>query len=260
MPFNRKVPIGNSSSNKINETNQYRFTSNLDGDGHYRQNTSNSKMNQASQSTHYVIDENRSNQLRKESMKHRSLSNKYSGSRYNDTKSKDELNDYNNDSDESLKISMEANHHTICLGTTSIDFSVPCSRNENWAQLEESIIDLFESRGQLKPGKMKQTHENISSLLNSNFGMFVYERLKSQVLPKAVRMLKADLKDDDEDYLQTLASIWKTFYCDILSTLECMLFYIEPFNNVSVRRTTLEIFRDHVLVNSSLESNYLFLF
>ncbi|KAI7697340.1 hypothetical protein SSS_04199 [Sarcoptes scabiei] len=100
---------------------------------------------------------------------------------------------------------------------------------------------------------MKQTHENISSLLNSNFGMFVYERLKSQVLPKAVRMLKADLKDDDEDYLQTLASIWKTFYCDILSTLECMLFYIEPFNNVSVRRTTLEIFRDHVLVNSSLE-------
>ncbi|KPM07013.1 hypothetical protein QR98_0054950 [Sarcoptes scabiei] len=52
---------------------------------------------------------------------------------------------------------------------------------------------------------MKQTHENISSLLNSNFGMFVYERLK-------------------------------------------------PFNNVSVRRTTLEIFRDHVLVNSSLES------
>lgn len=45
-------------------------------------------------------------------------------------------------------------------------------------RLEESIIDLFESRGQLKPGKMKQTHENISSLLNSNFGMFVYERLK----------------------------------------------------------------------------------
>ena len=69
--------------------------------------------------------------------------------------------------------------------------------------------------------------------------------MKSQVLPKAVRLLKSNIDhhDDDEDdvqcnssgdneygkknYLDTLGSVWKTFYHDILSTLECMLFSIE---------------------------------
>lgn len=58
------------------------------------------------------------------------------------------------------------------------------------------------------------------------------------MLPKAVRLLKSKIDHDFDDdgcdsdgdgknYLNTLGSVWKTFYHDILSTLECMLFSIE---------------------------------
>lgn len=80
--------------------------------------------------------------------------------------------------------------------------------------------------------------------------------MKSQVLPKAVRLLKSNIDhhDDDEDdvqcnssgdneygkknYLDTLGSVWKTFYHDILSTLECMLFSIEVTKNAFFPSTT----------------------
>ncbi|OTF75785.1 hypothetical protein BLA29_012935, partial [Euroglyphus maynei] len=87
----------------------------------------------------------------------------------------------------------------------------------------------------------------------------------TQVLPKAVRLFRLNIDhhecsnntDDGDDrgknYLNTLGSVWKIFYHDILSTLECMLFSIESFNNVSIRKTTLVIFRDQILINSPLE-------
>ncbi|XP_046912878.2 uncharacterized protein LOC124493815 [Dermatophagoides farinae] len=176
--------------------------------------------------------------------------------------------DYDDDEDD---LQTEKLFHTICGGNLSSEFLVPCAKNANWVRLEESIINLFKNDGKLIDGQLKQTHEDIVSLLDSNFGIFVFERLKSQVLPKAVRLLKSNIDhhDDDEDdvqcnssgdneygkknYLDTLGSVWKTFYHDILSTLECMLFSIESFNNVSIRKTTLVIFRDQILINSLLE-------
>lgn len=71
-----------------------------------------------------------------------------------------------------------------------------------------------------------------------NLKNFHFQSIKSQVLPKAVRLLKSKIDHDFDDdgcdsdgdgknYLNTLGSVWKTFYHDILSTLECMLFSIE---------------------------------
>ncbi|XP_027204349.2 proline-rich protein 5-like isoform X1 [Dermatophagoides pteronyssinus] len=166
--------------------------------------------------------------------------------------------------DELEDLQAEKLFHTICVGNLSSEFLIPCAKNANWVRLEESIINLFKNSGQLIDGQLKQTHEDITALLNSNFGIFVFDRLKSQVLPKAVRLLKSKIDHDFDDdgcdsdgdgknYLNTLGSVWKTFYHDILSTLECMLFSIESFNNVSIRKTTLVIFRDKILIDSLLE-------
>ena len=69
------------------------------------------------------------------------------------------------------------------MGTVSLTFFLS-KKVENFHfinlfnSLEESIINLFKNSGQLIDGQLKQTHEDITALLNSNFGIFVFDRLK----------------------------------------------------------------------------------
>ena len=93
--------------------------------------------------------------------------------------------------------------------------------------------------------KANKTHEIVKSLLDSDFGVMVFDRLKveylpfvhigwyiielhlkGQLLPKAMTILKSKI-DEGEDVLAAIESTWAMFFGQILPTLECMLYQIE---------------------------------
>ena len=160
-------------------------------------------------------------------------------------------------------------------------------------RLEESLIDMFKNEGQLEDGKLRKTHEIVKSLLDSDFSAIVYDRLKvftgnlsnyaqnfhflqSQLLPKAMTVLKSKLGEDELDLL-VLESIWQVFHQSILPTMQCMLYMIEVYSlfdyallmlmplflqtpkTISIRKAAIIAFRDYILLSVSLEGNVIHL-
>lgn len=146
--------------------------------------------------------------------------------------------------------------HTICGASNA--YQLPGPQNVYWFVLEESLIDMVQSEGRLEEGKLHKTHEIVRTLiLDIDFGPLVFGRLKTQLLPKAMSLLRAKVEEraPTTGYLFAIESVWRLFYGQILPTLECMLYLIESPKTISIRKAAIVAFRDHLLLGGTLEEH-----
>ncbi|KAJ6221166.1 hypothetical protein RDWZM_006978 [Blomia tropicalis] len=112
---------------------------------------------------------------------------------------------------------------------------------------------MFKNEGHLEDGKLRKTHEIVKSILESNFSTLVFDRFKSQLLPQAMAIIKSKIDSGKTNYIETLKQTWEVLYKQILPTLDCMLHQIETPKGLSLRKASLIVFRDHVLLVEPLE-------
>lgn len=92
---------------------------------------------------------------------------------------------------------------------------------QEWLRIKEALLEVARHR-KLRPGQLRELHQDARTLQRSRAGPFVREVLESKVMPEVAKVVLKRSMDADAGVVEGLVLEWANFDVQVVTTIEAI--------------------------------------